>query len=77
MLDNKIEYEDLMGVISFKGYVFGLWYKHEEEILRPRLEAKGYSQIVFEMGKSDSFGPLTRICRCVDSEGDRQYFIYG
>lgn len=72
-----IEYEDLEDYISFDNFDFNVYQKHEEELLRPQLEAKGCSQIFFESGESDSFGPLTRICRCLDSDGERQYFIYG
>lgn len=72
-----MDYEDLYEVISFAGFDWNKYRQGEEDILKVRLERKGFTGIVFKMGEQDSFGPLTRICLCFDSEGKRRRFIYG
>lgn len=48
-------------------------YRDEEEtIIKPQLEAKGYTGITFSMGESDSFGPLSRKVHT-----DQEDFWYG
>jgi hypothetical protein len=73
-------YIPLMTVIDFEGFEFlshGGYIEQEREILQPRLEALGYSNIYWFEGETDSFGPLTRRCRAVDKRGDTVWFVYG
>lgn len=69
--------EEFPDDISFTGFDFGKYYEHEDTILRPQLELYGYYAITFEMGECDSFGPLTRVCVCIDSFGKKRQFVYG
>lgn len=69
--------EDLHNVVSFEGFDFSAYFTHEQELLKPRLEAKGFTAISFAMGESDSFGPLSRVCYATDSEGNNRTFMYG
>jgi hypothetical protein len=71
------KYEALEDVIPFAGFDFVMYYQGERELLKPRLEALGYTKIKFEMGEYDSFGPLTRVCKAKDAEGKDRRFIYG
>lgn len=77
MPDDEIDYEDLMDEISFEGFDFGRWYEGEQDLLKPKLEEKGYINIVFTMGERDSFGPLTRCCTAIDEAGTRHWWVYG
>jgi hypothetical protein len=72
-------YEDLTKIISFQGFSFANATYHEQEvkILQPRLEALGYTKIIWMMGESDSFGPLSRLCSVIDPNGDPVTFFYG
>lgn len=74
----EIIFEDLYKIISFEGFTFSRYnyIKEEQELLKPRLEELGFSEIEFEMGESDSFGPLSRFCTCVDAFGNKRAFIY-
>ena len=72
-----VEYEELHKIVSFEGFDFRNFFRHEQTILKPRLERKGYKNIKFLMGEKDSFGPLTRVCHCNDKDGHKRYFIYG
>jgi len=71
------DYKDLYEYISFEGFHFADYYDGEREILQPRLEALGYTDIKWSMGERDSFGPLTRVCRAVSVENKVTWFIYG
>lgn len=53
------------------------YWKWEEEVATPELEQRGFKNISWLDGERDSFGPLTRICSCVDADGKRKLFIYG
>jgi hypothetical protein len=70
---------DLSTIISFAGF----WNNHtayrrgEIEILQPRLEAKGYMDVEWYPGETDSFGPLTRMCKALDPNGKTITFFYG
>jgi hypothetical protein len=71
--------DSLYEIISFEGFGF---YKHnyrkqEVEILQPRLEELGYTNVSWHAGESDSFGPLTRICKATDPTGKHVRFMYG
>jgi hypothetical protein len=69
--------QPLYEVISMDGFDYNLFIRDEKEILKPRLEEKGYTDIQFFMGEQDSFGPLSRICYCKDPDGNIKAFIYG
>jgi hypothetical protein len=77
MDEDEEEFADLWDVISSEGFDFNDYAEHEQIILKPRLEEKGYSSIVFAMGEEDSFGPLTRVVQCVDAQGNDTTFVYG
>lgn len=49
----------------------------EQTIIKPALEALGYTNIRFIDGDRDSYGPLTRIVIAVRAHGKTEYFIYG
>lgn len=76
--------EELLGemdLFTFLG-VDGLQFSYkdfnrdEQRILKPALEAKGFTLITFSMGDQDSFGPLTRVVRAV-KDGRGYIFMYG
>ncbi len=75
----KREYEYLPDIISFKNFDYsGASYINQEEtILKPQLQRLGYSEIIWLKGESDSFGPLTRVCRAFDNDGELHWFYYG
>lgn len=56
---------------------FDRYHAGEQELLKPALEAKGYTGIGFYMGEQDSFGPLSRGCVATDPSGARVRFYYG
>jgi hypothetical protein len=70
---------DLSTIISFAGF----WNNHaayrrgELDILQPRMEALGYMDIEWYPGETDSFGPLTRMCKALNTEGETVIFFYG
>jgi hypothetical protein len=68
----------LGSVISLEGLKYGSGYRQEElDVLQPRLEALGYTEIEWGAGESDSFGPLTRVCQATNTFGVREFFFYG
>lgn len=75
----NINYEPLQDIIDFDGFSFahGEWSRGEVEILQPRLEKLGYTDVQWTMGESDCFGPLTRVCQVKDSDGELHWFFYG
>lgn len=62
-------------------YLLALSDKHSfnnhEENQRIILEDRGFTNVKFEMGESDEFGPLTRVMTCRDPEGRDRRFVYG
>ena len=68
---------ELDEVISFDGFVFADYWNGEQNLLKPRLEELGYTNIRFYNGEADSFGPLMRVCECVDPEGNSRKYYYG
>ena len=66
-------------LISFDGFEWNskTYFEQERTILQPRMEALGYSEIIWLNGEQDSFGPLTRVCRAFDRKGDLHWFVYG
>lgn len=71
------QYKDLYEYISFEGFSFNLHLWCEEHVLQPRLEALGYTDIMWFDGEADFFGPLSRICRATHPDGNIEQFIYG
>ena len=53
------------------------YLEQEQTIIKPQLEALGYTNITFGDGERDSFGPLTRIVYTTGPDGYLQKFIYG
>jgi hypothetical protein len=65
-------------IISLEGLTYGENYVQEEiNIINPQLEALGYTDIKWLPGETDSFGPLTRLARAYNAEGDLVWFTYG
>ena len=77
--DNGRNYKDLEDVIDFEGFNYhpSSYQKEEVELLQPQLEALGYTEIRWLPGETDSFGPLTRVYRAFDKDGELHWFIYG
>ena len=51
--------------------------EHEQSILRPELERRGFGKIRFSDGERDSCGPLSRIVTAVDQRGRTRRWCYG
>jgi hypothetical protein len=56
---------------SFRSYA-----EDEKRIIKPAMEAKGFTMVAFFMGEQDSFGPLSRGIRAVREEKG-YVFYYG
>lgn len=75
--DPPTEYIHLETLIDFDTFDYDHWRTHEITKLQPQLEYLGYSDIVWSMGEVDSFGPLIRVCKAKDRNGQVIHFIYG
>lgn len=51
----------VIGMVDMDGYCASDYWRWEDRVARPALEALGYTQVCFSMGECDSFGPLSRI----------------
>lgn len=73
--------QNLGEVISFARFHFNVStsaiMRQEKEILEPQLTDLGYSNITWLSGETDAFGPLSRLCRVTNSDGDEEVFFYG
>jgi hypothetical protein len=73
--------QNLGEVISFAKFHFNVptssIKRQEKEILEPQLAALGYTDITWWTKEEDSFGPLSRLCKAVDKNGDEVTFVYG
>lgn len=71
--------EDLFDVLGAAADAFdwNRWRDGEERVLRPALEARGYTGVNFYMLEEDSFGPMIRGCVAHDADGKRVRFFYG
>ena len=58
-------------------FSFEDYHRDEQQLLKPALEAQGFTNVVFSMGEQDSFGPLSRVVTCEDKTGKTRYFVYG
>jgi hypothetical protein len=67
----------LEDLLDFGRFDYDDWRKGEIQILQPQLESMGYSNIQWRPGETDSFGPLTRICRAIWPNRNVVWFIYG
>lgn len=72
-----VNYEDLEDLISFENFSFSYYWRDEKEVLEPQLRQLGFDAFEWHHGEFDSFGPLTRVCFCLDKNGDKKRFIYG
>lgn len=72
-------YPDLAGIIDFANFDFdkNTYRTQERTILEPQLRALGYSSITWSDGETDSFGPLSRLCRAKSRDKIWVTFIYG
>jgi hypothetical protein len=78
MTEPNENYVDLSDLISFAGFRYVDYINGEKEILQPQMEALGYTNIQWLPGETDSFGPLTRVCRATSPTGKAVIsFIYG
>lgn len=75
--DPPREYMDLEKILDFEGFDFRLYRTSEVNILQPQLVLKGYTNIEWLPGETDSFGPLTRVCKAKNLDGETVWFIYG
>lgn len=73
----ELQYESLEDLLDFSNFDWHLWLRDEREVLQPQLEAMGYTNVFWSMGDHDFFGPLTRVCRAIDTNGEMRWFIYG
>lgn len=75
--------DTLSDLFAFLGGDFGdrfdfeRYIEHEQSILRPELERRGFGKIRFSDGERDSFGPLSRIVTAVDQRGRTRRWCYG
>lgn len=53
------------------------YFDWEQNIAKPAMQAKGFTDISFYTAEGDSFGPLIRGVRCKDSKGNEFKFYYG
>jgi hypothetical protein len=68
---------DLMDLIDFPdGFRFSHYYVDEDKMLKPLIEAEGFTNVRFSMGERDSFGPLTRVVTA-EKDGRTHHFVYG
>lgn len=73
-------FENLYDFVAFDGFDFSLYRKGELELLQPQLEAIGYYDIEWLPGETDSFGPLSRVCKAKilkDGKIEIVWFMYG
>jgi hypothetical protein len=72
-------YPDLAGIIDFAQFDFdkNTYRTQERTILEPQLRKLGYTHISWSTGESDSFGPLSRLCKTKSRDGIWVTFIYG
>lgn len=68
---------ELYDHIDMTGFDYGKYREHEQSILKPRLEEKGFTDIKFIPGETDSFGPLSRGVRMTNKDGNRGTAWYG
>jgi len=75
----EAEARDLLDFIGddARAFDFGKYREGEDQILRPALERRGFSNVRFYMGEEDSFGPLSRMCAAKDPNGAEVRFYYG
>ena len=71
---HTVELED---IVSFDGFSFADYWNGEQNILKPQLIKLGYTDIRFRTAEGDSFGPLVRVCNCVDPDGIQRKYFYG
>lgn len=68
---------NFLGDDDTAGFDFERYFQGEQEILKPALWRRGYTDVRFYMIESDSFGPLIRGCKAVDEDGKPVEFFYG
>jgi hypothetical protein len=68
---------DVADHIDMSGFDFRKYYQHEQSILKPRLEEKGFTDIQFIPGETDSWGALSRGVRMTNKHGQRGTAWYG
>ena len=71
-----VDFRSLTEVIGMEGFDYAHYFRDERELLTPRMEEAGYSNIRWGKGETDSFGPLTRTCSA-DKDGHTFLFMYG
>jgi hypothetical protein len=69
--------QPLRDLVSFEGFRFLRYQLHEQTLLKPQLEAQGFTGVCFGMGEADDYGPLCRIASCRDQDGNKRMFYYG
>jgi len=71
------DFGQLHNHVDMSGFDYGKYRDHEQSILKPRLEEKGFKDINFVAGESDSFGPLIRLVKMTNKTGQRGTAWYG
>ena len=67
---------EVLGTVSMEGYCSSSYWEWEANIAKPALSVLGYTDIKFYNGEVDSFGPLSRIVRCI-KDGVSVQLMYG
>jgi len=75
--DQALDLFEFLGDPETDQFSFERYYEGERAILRPALEKRGYSDVVFYNIEADSFGPLIRGCRATCHCGKLVRFFYG
>ena len=75
--DDLFEFLRIEGDGELVGFDFSKYWSGEQNILKPALERRGFTQVAFFDGERDSFGPLSRIVTATDAKGQSRKFIYG
>lgn len=56
---------------------FSEYSRDERLIIKPLMEADGYTNITFATGERDSFGPLSRLINATTPQGNHVTYVYG
>lgn len=78
-MEPDVEFIPLESVIGFEDFNFDMFYIEKEiEILQPRLEKLGYTDVRWRDGAIASNGvPITRVCVAKDKKRHTVHFVYG
>ena len=69
--------QDVFEIVDSEGFSFAEYFDGEQDIIKPRLEALGFTNVRFYNIEADSFGPLIRGVEAKDENGNPVSFYYG